>query len=66
MKKRYAGDQRHVIAGDRQHVADAGYKQRVVNVWRDGVAPAVNQHRGDRAIIAGEHGANAGIDSEAS
>ena len=64
-KKDHAGHYRHVIARDRQHVADPGNKQRVVNVWRDGVAPAVNQHRGDRAIIAGEHGANAGIDSVA-
>ena len=45
MKKRYAGDQRHVIAGDRQHVADAGYKQRVVNVWRDRVAKRAGRGR---------------------
>ena len=46
-------------------MADAGYKQRVVNVWRDRVALAVDQHRGDGAVVAGEHCTNTGIDGVA-
>jgi len=34
----------------------------VVNIWRDRVAPAVDQHCSNGAVVAGEHRANAGID----
>jgi hypothetical protein len=56
------GDHRHVIAGNRQHVADAGNKHRVIEMRIDRVPPPVDQHRGDGAWIAVQHGANAGID----
>jgi hypothetical protein len=41
------------VAGDRQHVADARNKQRVVNIWRDCVALAIDQHRVAQALHEG-------------
>ena len=43
-------------------MADAGDEHGVVKMIVDGVAPAVDQHRGDGARIARQHGANARID----
>ena len=60
-----AGDDRHVIAGDRQHVADAGNEHGVVEILRDHVAPAVEQHRRDRAGVARQHGADMRVDGVA-
>ena len=57
-----AGDDRHVVAGDRQHVADAGDEHRVVKVRRDRVALAGDQRRRDRADIARQHRTDARID----
>jgi hypothetical protein len=62
-EKYRAGHHRHVIARDRQHVANAGNKQRVIDVWRNGVAPAVDQHRRNGAFVARKYGAYARIDS---
>jgi hypothetical protein len=61
-EKDHAGDDRHVIAGDRQHVADAGHEHGVVEMLVDDVAAAVDQHGGDGAGIARQHGANARVD----
>jgi hypothetical protein len=58
----HAGHHRHVIAGNREHVADAGDEHRVVEVGRDGVALAGDQGRRDRADVAGQHGADAHVD----
>ena len=43
-------------------MADAGHEHGIVEMRIDGVAPAVDQHRGDGAGIARQHGANAGVD----
>ena len=57
-----AGDHGHVVARDRQHVADAGNEHRVVDGGRDRVTLAGDQSRRDRAGIAGEHRADTAID----
>jgi len=64
-EKYQSGDNGHVIAGNRQHVADAGNEQGVIDICRDGVVPAVDQHRGNRAAIAGKNRANARVDGVA-
>ena len=51
-----------MLAGDRQHVADAGDEHGVVEIRRNGVALAGDQRRGDRADVASEHRADARID----
>jgi len=61
-EKHDAGDHGHVIAGDREHMADAGNEHGVVKVGRDRIALARDQHRGDGAGVALDHGANARID----
>src|SRR5262245_35476562 len=43
-----------VIAGDRQHMAEAGDEHRVVHRGRDRVALAGDQGGGDRAGVAAE------------
>jgi hypothetical protein len=43
-------------------VADAGHEHGVVEMLVDDVAAAIDQHGGDGAGIAGQHGANARID----
>ncbi len=55
-EKHDAGDDRHVIARYREHVADAGNEHGVVKVGRDRVALARDQHRGDGAGVALDHG----------
>ena len=61
-EKDHAGDHRHVIPGDRQHVPDAGHEHGVVEMRVDRIAPAVDQHRRDRADVARQDGADTGID----
>ena len=39
-EEHHTRDHGHVIAGDREHVADAGHKHRIVKMLRDGVALA--------------------------
>ena len=62
MKEHGAGNDRHVIAGNRQNVTDAGNEHGVVEMLIDGVAPAIDQHRGDGAFVARQHGADARVD----
>jgi hypothetical protein len=64
-KEHDAGDHRHVVAGDRQYVADAGTEHCVVDRRRDRVALAGDESGGDRAGIAAEHRADAQIDGVA-
>ena len=45
-----AGDQRHVQAGDRDDVVDAGAAQRLVHVLRDARADADHERGGDLAL----------------
>jgi hypothetical protein len=52
-EKYQSGHHCHVIAGNRQHVTDAGNKQRVINVWCDRITPAIDQHCGNGAVVAG-------------
>jgi hypothetical protein len=58
----HAGHHRHVVAGNREHMPDAGDEHRVVEVGRDRVALAGDQRRRDRAYVAGQHRADARID----
>ena len=44
-KEHHAGDHRHVIAGNREHVPETGNEHRVVDRRRDGVAAAGQQAR---------------------
>ena len=46
-------------------MADAGNEQGVVEILRDHVAPAVEQHRRDGAGVARQHGAHMGVDGVA-
>jgi hypothetical protein len=61
-KEHHAGDHGHVIAGDRQHVAEAGDEHRIVDRRRDRVAAAGQQRGRDRALVAVERGADARVD----
>ena len=61
-EEHHAGDNRHVIAGDRQHVAEAGDEHRIVDRRGDRVAAAGQQRGRDRALVAVERGADARID----
>ena len=53
-KEHEAGDDRHVIAGDRKHVGEARYVHGLVHRRRDGVAFAGDQRRRDRSFVAGQ------------
>ncbi len=58
-----AGDHRHVIAGDRQHMRQARDVHRVVDRRGNGVAFAGDQGRRDGAAIAGQSRADAVVDA---
>jgi hypothetical protein len=47
-----AGDDGHVIAGNRKNVADAGDEHRVIDVRRNRIALAGDQRRSDRTDVA--------------
>ena len=57
-----AGDDCHMIARDRQHMAEAGDEHRIVHRRRDRVAPPGQQRGGDRALVAFQRGPDPRID----
>jgi hypothetical protein len=57
-----AGDDRHVIAGDRQHMTEAGNEHGVVDRRGDGIAAAGQERGRNGALIAVKPLANARID----
>ncbi|MGY2806579.1 hypothetical protein ACVIHI_002777 [Bradyrhizobium sp. USDA 4524] len=60
-----AGDHGHVVAGDRQHMAEPRDEHRIVDRRRDRIAPAGEQGGCDRALVAVERGANPRVDGVA-
>ena len=61
-KEHDAGDDSHVIAGDRQHMAETGDEHRIIHRLRDRVAPPGQQRGGDRALVAFERGPDPRVD----
>ena len=57
-----ARDHRHVIARDREHMAEARDEHRVVDIRRDRIAPAGQQRGRDGALVAIEPGPDARVD----
>ena len=61
-EKDHAGNDSHVVAGNRQDVSDAGNEHRVVNIGRNRIALSREQHRGDGAGIARHDRADTRVD----
>ena len=51
-KEHNAGNDRHVVAGDRQHMAEAGDEHRIIDRLGDGIAPPGQQRRCDGTLVA--------------
>ena len=64
-KEHDARDDRHVIAGDRQHVPDAGHEHCIEHGGRDRVALAGDEGGSNRANVARQHRADAQVDAVA-
>jgi hypothetical protein len=61
-KEHHPGDHRHVIAGDRENVPEAGNVHGIVHRRGKGVALACDQRRCNRSLVAGQDGAHACVD----
>jgi hypothetical protein len=61
-KEHYAGNDGHVIAGNREHVSKPRDKHRIVDGRRDRVAAAGQKRRRNGPLVAIQRGSNARID----
>jgi hypothetical protein len=61
-KEYKARHHRHAIAGDRQHVREAGNVHGLVDLARNGIALAGNQRGGNGAAVARQDSTNALVD----
>ena len=61
-KEHHAGDDRHVIAGNREHVSKPRNEHRIIDRRGDGVAAAGQKCGGNGALVAVQRGSNARVD----